>query len=58
MTLTTAEQGQGPAKVQPRRGMGTRIVEGLCAQLGAKVETKQQPAGYCFEVTVPLAAPP
>ena len=57
LTLTIADHGQGPAKVQPRRGMGTRIVEDLCAQLGAQLETKREPACYIVEVTVPLPAP-
>jgi two-component sensor histidine kinase len=57
LTLAIADKGQGPAKVQPRRGMGTRIVEGLCAQLGAQMETKQESTGYRIEVTVPLPAP-
>jgi PAS domain S-box-containing protein len=57
LTLTTADQGQGFAKLKPRRGMGTRIVEGLCAQLGARTETKQEPAGYRIAVTVPLPGP-
>jgi two-component sensor histidine kinase len=52
--LTITDKGQGPPKLQSRRGLGTRIIEAFSTQLGATVETRQEPAGYQIEFTLPV----
>ena len=54
LKLIVSDTGQGPAKGQPRLGLGTRIVDAFSTQLGAQVETKQVSGGYSIELTVPL----
>ena len=54
LKLIVSDTGQGPAKDQPRLGLGTRIVDAFSTQLGAQVETKQVSGGYSIELTVPL----
>jgi two-component sensor histidine kinase len=54
LKLIVSDTGQGPAKGQPRLGLGTRIVDAFSTQLGAQVETKQVSGGYNIELTVPL----
>ena len=54
LKLIVSDTGQGPAKGQPRQGLGTRIVDAFSSQLGAHVETKQVSGGYSIELTVPL----
>ena len=54
LKLIVSDTGQGPAKDQPRLGLGTRIVDAFSTQLGAQLETKQASGGYSIELTVPL----
>jgi len=55
LKLTIADTGKGPPQDQPRLGLGMRIVDAVCTQLGARVETKRVSRGYMIELTVPLA---
>jgi two-component sensor histidine kinase len=58
VTLSVSDSGQGPSGDQPQSGMGSRIVQGLVQQLGARIETSRHPGGYSVEVAIPLPAKP
>jgi two-component sensor histidine kinase len=58
VTLSVSDSGQGPSGDKPQAGMGSRIVQGLVQQLGARVETSRHPDGYTVEVAIPLPAKP
>ncbi len=58
VTLSVSNSGQGPSRDKPQSGMGSRIVQGLVQQLGARLETSRHPGGYTVEVAIPLPAKP
>jgi len=57
LKLTISDSGHGPAQDQSRPGLGTRIVNAFCTQLGAHMETRQHSSGYTIELSVPVPAP-
>ena len=53
--LTWTEKG-GPAVQQPtRRSFGTRLINRLADQLHGDVRLKYEPAGFAYELDIPLA---
>jgi two-component sensor histidine kinase len=54
LTLTVADTGTGPSQSKPTSGMGSRLVQALVAQLGARIETRRRAEGYTVEIAIPL----
>jgi two-component sensor histidine kinase len=54
LILMVADTGAGPSSSKPSTGMGSRLVQALVHQLGARVETRQRAEGYTVKVIVPL----
>jgi len=46
LKLTVSDTGQGPRPDRSRPGLGTRIVNAFCTQLGAHMESRQHASGY------------
>jgi len=57
LKIRVSDSGSGSPTENVRYGLGSRIVEALSKQLGARVETKRQSSGYVVELNVPLATP-
>jgi two-component sensor histidine kinase len=55
--LRVSDTGHGPAD-SSRAGMGSRIVEAVGKQLGARVETYRDKDGYTVEIAMPIPAQP
>jgi two-component sensor histidine kinase len=56
LAIGVSDTGHGPSGEAQRTGMGTRIVQVLTKQLGARVETKLGEQGYSVEMTIPVPA--
>ena len=56
LKLTITDKGKGPVQEQCRPGLGTRIVDGLTSELGARMEARQDLSGYTVELLMPLPA--
>ena len=56
LTISVSDTGQGPSEDTQQTGMGSRIVQVLTKQVGARVETKRSEDGYSVEMTIPLSA--
>jgi two-component sensor histidine kinase len=56
LTLRVSDTGGGPSQSNPYTGLGSRLVQALVGQLGARFETKQRAEGYTVEVIIPLPA--
>ena len=56
LTISVSDTGHGPSEDAPRTGMGSRIVQVLTNQLGARVATKRGADGYSVEMTIPVPA--
>jgi two-component sensor histidine kinase len=54
LTLTVSDTGAGPSQSKPYTGLGSRLLQALVRQLGARFETRQRAEGYTVEVIVPL----
>jgi two-component sensor histidine kinase len=57
LKLTITDKGKGPIQEHSRPGLGTQIVDGLSAELGARIGTRQDLSGYTIELAVPLPWP-
>ena len=56
LTISVSDTGHGPSGDAQRTGMGSRIVQVLTNQLGARVATKRGADGYSVEMTIPVPA--
>lgn len=54
LKLTWTENGGPPVKEPLRRSFGTRLVNRLAEQLHGEVRLKYQPAGFVYEIDIPL----
>jgi two-component sensor histidine kinase len=52
-SISVSDQGDGPASPEARAGLGTRVVDALARQVGARVAKERLAAGYTVTVTVP-----
>ncbi|ABE40488.1 signal transduction histidine kinase [Rhodopseudomonas palustris BisB5] len=54
--LSWTERDGPPVQFPERRGFGTRLIETLGRQLNGTVEVRYDPAGFAYELDVPLAS--
>ena len=56
LKLMWTEKGGPPVSEPTRRSFGTRLIERLAEQLHGGVRLKYEPAGFAYELDVPLSA--
>lgn len=56
LTLTWAERGGPPVREPTQRSFGTRLIRRLAEQLHGDVRLTYEPAGFIYELNVPVSA--